>query len=61
MAEGKAAGWTGLTLTSYSQKRRYDKKEKRSKKEKGVEIWKTEGVSHIPTPQTNNNLFINYL
>lgn len=27
-------------------------KEKRSKKEKGVEIWKTRnGVSHIPTPQ----------
>jgi len=27
-------------------------KEKRSKKEKGIEIWKTlKGVSHIPTPQ----------
>jgi len=27
-------------------------KEKRSKKEKGMGIWKTrKGVSHIPTPQ----------
>jgi hypothetical protein len=34
-------------------------KEKRSKKEKGVEIWKTlKGVSHIPTPQTTT---INHL
>jgi hypothetical protein len=32
------------------------KRKKEAKKEKCVEIWKTEGVSHIPTPQTNNKL-----
>jgi len=34
-------------------------KEKRSKKEKRVEIWKTlKGVSHIPTPQTTTTRII---
>jgi hypothetical protein len=33
------------------------KRKKEAKKEKRVEIWKTEGVSHIPTRQTNNKLF----
>jgi hypothetical protein len=31
------------------------KRKKEAKKEKRVEIWKTEGVSHIPTRQTKNN------
>jgi hypothetical protein len=33
------------------------KRKKEAKKEKPVEIWKTEGVSHIPTRQTNNNSY----
>jgi hypothetical protein len=33
------------------------KRKKEAKKEKRVEIWKTEGVSHIPTRQTNHNSF----
>jgi hypothetical protein len=33
------------------------KKKKEAKKEKRVEIWKTEGVSHIPTRQANNNSY----
>jgi pyruvate dehydrogenase complex dehydrogenase (E1) component len=31
------------------------KRKKEAKKEKRVAIWKTEGVFHIPTRQTNNN------
>jgi hypothetical protein len=34
------------------------KRKKEAKKEKRVEIWKTEGVSHIPTRQTNNKLLL---
>jgi hypothetical protein len=30
------------------------KRKKEAKKEKRVEIWKTEGVFHIPTRQANN-------
>jgi hypothetical protein len=49
-------------IIGYSQKRRsWQKEKKKAKKEKGVEIWKTEEVSHIPTPQTNNKIFIIYL
>jgi hypothetical protein len=33
------------------------KRKKEAKKEKRVEIWKTLRVSHIPTRQTNNNVF----
>jgi len=33
------------------------KRKKEAKKEKHVGIWKTEGVSHIPTRQANNNSF----
>jgi hypothetical protein len=31
------------------------KRKKEAKKEKRIEIWKTEGVSHIPTRQANHN------
>jgi len=34
------------------------KRKKEAKKEKRIEIWKTEGVSHIPTRQANNNSFL---
>jgi hypothetical protein len=37
------------------------KRKKEAKKEKRVEIWKALRVSHIPTRQTNNKLFIPYL
>lgn len=37
------------------------KRKKEAKKEKRVEIWKTLRVSHIPTRQTNNKLFNDYL
>jgi hypothetical protein len=37
------------------------KRKKEAKKEKRIEIWKTLRVSHIPTRQTNNKLFIIYL
>jgi hypothetical protein len=37
------------------------KRKKEAKKEKRVGIWKTEGVSHIPTRQTNNKLINPYL
>jgi hypothetical protein len=37
----------------------YLKRKKEAKKEKRVGIWKTEGVSHIPTRQRNNNVFFN--
>jgi len=40
-----------------STKRKEIQQEKKKQKEKRVEIWKTEGVSHIPTRQTNNNSY----
>jgi hypothetical protein len=64
MAEGNATCCASInkpqhklfTKTGGSAKRK-----KEAKKEKRVEIWKTEGVSHIPTRQTNNKLFNDYL
>jgi hypothetical protein len=44
-----------------TKKEVWQKRKKEAKKEKRVEIWKTEGVSHIPTRQTNNKLFNPYL
>jgi hypothetical protein len=43
------------------KKRRFGKKKKEAKKEKPIGTWKTEGVSHIPTRQTNNKLINPYL
>jgi hypothetical protein len=57
MGEGKAAGHTRLTDELSTKRGGSAKRKKEAKKEKRVEIWKTEGVSHIPTRQTNNKLF----
>jgi len=61
MGEGKAAGRTRLTDELSTKRGGSAKRKKEAKKEKRVEIWKTEGVSHIPTRQTNNKLFNPYL
>jgi hypothetical protein len=36
----------------------FQQKEKRSKKEKRISKWKTEGVSRLLTRQTNNKRFL---
>ena len=64
MAEGKTVDpGSRIKLFSrlFTKKGGPVKRKKEAKKEKGVEIWKTLRVSHIPTPQTNNKLFIIYL
>jgi hypothetical protein len=40
-----------------TKRKEITKRKKEAKKEKRVEIWKTEGVSHISTRQTNNNSY----
>jgi hypothetical protein len=58
MGEGKGASGSRLSRMGYQQKKEgLAKRKKEAKKEKRVEIWKTEGVSHIPTRQTNNKFF----
>jgi hypothetical protein len=64
VAKRKAADRIGVIKLNigYPQKRRFGQKEKKKqKKEKRVGIWKTLRVSHIPTRQTNNKLFNDYL
>jgi hypothetical protein len=57
MGEGKAVNGNRLTRIGYQQKKEVlAKRKKEAKKEKRVEIWKTEGVSHISTRQTNNKI-----
>jgi hypothetical protein len=40
-----------------TKRKEITKRKKEAKKEKRIGIWKTEGVSHIPTRQTNNNSY----
>jgi hypothetical protein len=62
MAERKIALRTCRINDVYPHKKEVPaKRKKEAKKEKRVEIWKTLRVSHIPTRQTNNKVFINYL
>jgi hypothetical protein len=63
VAEAEDAHGTSLTNNNclFTRKEVSGKKKKEAKKEKRIEIWKTLRVSHIPTRQTNNKLFIIYL
>ena len=57
MAKGKIDDCTEL---SYQQKMEVQQK-KEAKKEKRINMWETEGVSHMLTRQTSNKLFNPYL
>jgi hypothetical protein len=54
MAEGKTIGNGPVISGLLIKKGGPAKRKKEAKKEKRVEMWETEGVSHIPTRQTNN-------